>query len=184
MPNFKLVAPYCGVRKYDKRFFVYYLETEENIRREYIFNTDEDVSNFSHALENLTAFMKNVPVRKKEAYHQEFLDLLLREVDHKLNIRTNPVEPAAAASQSKRNGNHKIHISQGGTARWSRSVPLAVGTQSKSCPPDSGIPTNRYPVRSDVPHHTCSPVRFPWLKIRSIRNMRLRARRFRRDVRQ
>ena len=97
MPNFKLVAPYCGVRKYDKRFFVYYLETEENIRREYIFNTDEDVSNFSHALENLTAFMKNVPVCKKEAYHQEFLDLLLREVDHKLTIRTNPGEPAAAA---------------------------------------------------------------------------------------
>ena len=98
MPNFKLVAPYCGVRKYDKRFFVYYLETEENMRREYIFNTDEDVSNFSHALENLTAFMKNVPVCKKEAYHQEFLDLLLREVDHKLNVRTNPVEPAAVAS--------------------------------------------------------------------------------------
>ena len=97
MPNFKLVAPYCGVSKYDKRFFVYYLETEENIRREYIFNTDEDASNFSHAIENLTALMKNVPVRKKEAYHQEFLDLLLREVDHKLNIRTNPPEPAAVA---------------------------------------------------------------------------------------
>ena len=97
MANFKLVAPYCGVRKYDKRFFVNYLETEENIRREYIFNTDEDASNFSHALENLTAFIKNVPVCNKEAYHQEFLDLLLREVDHKLNIRTNPGEPAAAA---------------------------------------------------------------------------------------
>jgi len=97
MPNFKLVAPYCGVSKYDKRFFVYYLETEGNIRREYIFNTDEDASNFSHAIENLTALMKNVPVRKKEAYHQEFLDLLLREVDHKLNIRTNPPEPAAVA---------------------------------------------------------------------------------------
>ena len=96
MANFKLVAPYCGVRKYDKRFFVNYLETEENIRREYIFNTDEDASNFSHALENLTAFIKNVPARKKEAYHQEFLDLLLREVDHKLNIRTNPPEPTAA----------------------------------------------------------------------------------------
>ena len=101
MANFKLVAPYCGVRKYDKRFFVNYLETEENIRREYIFNTDEDASNFSHALENLTAFIKNVPARKKEAYHQEFLDLLLREVDYKLNIRTNPGEPAIAASAIK-----------------------------------------------------------------------------------
>ena len=101
MPNFKLVAPYCGVSRYDKRFFVYYLETEDNLRREYIFSTDADASNFSHALENLTAFMKNVPVRKKEAYHQEFLDLLLREVDHKLNIRTNPGEPAAAASAIK-----------------------------------------------------------------------------------
>ena len=100
MANFKLVAPYCGVRKYDKRFFVYYLETEENICREYIFNTDEDVRNFSHALENLTAFMKNVPVRNKEAYHQEFLDLLLRDVDHKLNVRTNPGEPAAAAASA------------------------------------------------------------------------------------
>ena len=97
MSNFKLVAPYCGVSSYDKTFFVYYMNTEENLRREYIFNTDEDASNFSHALENLTAFMKNVPVRKKEAYHQEFLDLLLREVDYKLNVRTNPVEPAAAA---------------------------------------------------------------------------------------
>ena len=100
MPNFKLVAPYCGVRKYDKRFFVYYLETEENIRREYIFNTDEDVSNFSHALENLTAFMKNVPVRKKEAYHQEFLDLLLKEVDHKLTIRTTTPDAAAIAIEA------------------------------------------------------------------------------------
>jgi len=97
MPNFKLVAPYCGVRKYDKRFFVYYLETEDNIRREYIFNTDEDTSNFSHAIVNLTDFMKSVPVRKQAAYHQEFLDLLLREVDYKLNIRTNPAEPSAAA---------------------------------------------------------------------------------------
>lgn len=101
MANFKQVAPYCGVSKYDKKFFVYYMNTEENIRREYIFNTDEDASNFSHALEDLTAFMKNVPVRKKEAYHQEFLDLLLREVDHKLNIRTNPPEPTAAASATK-----------------------------------------------------------------------------------
>ena len=100
MANFKLVAPYCGVRKYDKRFFVYYLETEENIRREYIFNTDEDVSNFSHALENLTAFMKNVPVRKKEAYHQEFLDLLLKEVDHKLTIRTTAPDAAAIAIEA------------------------------------------------------------------------------------
>lgn len=100
MPNFKLVAPYCGVSKYDKKFFVYYLETEENIRREYIFNTDEDASNFSHALEDLTAFMKNVPVRKKEAYHQEFLDLLLKEVDHKLTIRTTSPDEAAIAIEA------------------------------------------------------------------------------------
>ena len=97
MSNFKLVAPYCGVSNYDKTFFVYYMNTEENLRREYIFNTDEDASNFSHAIENLTAFMKCIPARKKEAYHQEFLDLLLREVDHKLNIRTNPPEPTVAA---------------------------------------------------------------------------------------
>ena len=44
--------------------------------------------------------MKNVPVRKKEAYHQEFLDLLLKDVDHKLTVRTNPVEPAAAAASA------------------------------------------------------------------------------------
>ena len=101
MSNFKLVAPYCGVSKYDKTFFVYYMNTEENLRREYIFNTDEDASNFSNAIENLTAFMKCIPARKKEAYHQEFLDLLLREVDHKLNIRTNPPEPTAAALARK-----------------------------------------------------------------------------------
>ena len=101
MSNFKLVAPYCGVSNYDKTFFVYYMNTEENLRREYIFNTDEDASNFSHAIENLTAFMKSIPTSKKEAYHQEFLDLLLREVDHKLNIRTNPPEPTAAAFSLK-----------------------------------------------------------------------------------
>lgn len=93
MSNFKLVAPYCGVSNYDKTFFVYYMNTEENLRREYIFNTDEDASNFSHALENLTAFMKNVPVCKKEAYYQEFLDLLVREGDHKLNIHPN-IQPS------------------------------------------------------------------------------------------
>lgn len=65
MSNFKLVAPYCGVSNYDKTFFVYYMNTEENLRREYIFNTDEDASNFSHAIENLTAFMKCIPARKK-----------------------------------------------------------------------------------------------------------------------
>ena len=97
MSNFKLVAPYCGVSNYDKTFFVYYMNTEENLRREYIFNTDEDASNFSNAIENLPAFMKCIPASKKEAYHQEFLDLLLREVDHKLNIRTNPPDPTAAA---------------------------------------------------------------------------------------
>ena len=100
MANFKLVAPYCGVRKYDKKFFVNYLETEENIRCEYIFNTNADASNFSHALENLTSFMKNVPVRKKEAYHQEFLDLLLKEVEHKLTIRTTSPDEAAIAIEA------------------------------------------------------------------------------------
>ena len=81
--------------------FGWRISTEENLRREYIFNTDEDASNFSHAIENLTAFMKSIPTSKKEAYHQEFLDLLLREVNHKLNIRTNPPEPTAAALELK-----------------------------------------------------------------------------------
>ena len=97
MSNFKMVAPYCGVSRYDKNFFVYYLNMDENLRREYVFNTDADANNFNKALENLTVFMKSIPARKKEAYHQELLDLLLREVDHKLNIRTNPPEPTAAA---------------------------------------------------------------------------------------
>ena len=98
MSNFKLVAPYCGVSNYDKTFFVYYMNTEENLRREYIFNTDEDASNFSKAIENLTVFMKDIPVPKKEVYHQAFLDLLLKEVDHKLSVRTNPGGSAADAS--------------------------------------------------------------------------------------
>ena len=68
MSNFKLVAPYCGVSNYDKTFFVYYMNTEENLRREYIFNTDKDASDFSNAIENLTVFMKSIPARKKEAY--------------------------------------------------------------------------------------------------------------------
>ncbi len=100
MSNFKMVTPYCGVSRYDKIFFVYYLNTDENLRREYIFNTDADASNFSHALENLTSFMRNVPVRKKEAYHQEFLDLLLKEVEHKLIIRTTSPDEAAIAIEA------------------------------------------------------------------------------------
>ena len=98
MSNFKMVAPYCGVSRYDKNFFVYYLNTDENLRREYVFNTDEDANNFNKALENLTVFMKGIPVRKKEVYHQAFLDLLLKEVDHKLSVRTNPGGAAATAA--------------------------------------------------------------------------------------
>lgn len=98
MSNFKMVAPYCGVSRYDKNFFVYYLNTDENLRREYVFNTDADANNFNKALENLTVFMKDIPVRKKEVYHQAFLDLLLKEVDHKLSVRTNPGGSAAAAA--------------------------------------------------------------------------------------
>ena len=62
------------------------------------FNTDADANNFNKALENLTVFMKDIPVRKKEVYHQAFLDLLLKEVDHKLSVRTNPGGSAAAAA--------------------------------------------------------------------------------------
>ena len=47
MSNFKMVAPYCGVSRYDKNFFVYYLNTDENLRREYVFNTDVDANNFN-----------------------------------------------------------------------------------------------------------------------------------------
>ena len=50
MSNFKMVAPYCGVSRYDKNFFVYYLNTDENLRREYVFNTDEDANNFKFTL--------------------------------------------------------------------------------------------------------------------------------------
>ena len=98
MTNFKMVAPYCGVSRYDRNFFVYYLNTDENLRREYVFNTDKDADDFNKALANLTVFMKGIPVRKKEVYHQAFLDLLLKEVDHKLSVRTNPGGSAADAS--------------------------------------------------------------------------------------
>jgi len=98
MSNFKMVAPYCGVSRYDRNFFVYYLNTDENLRREYVFNTDKDADDFNKALANLPVFMKGIPVRKKEVYHQAFLDLLLKEVDHKLTVRTNPGGSAADAS--------------------------------------------------------------------------------------
>ena len=98
MSNFKMVAPYCGVSRYDKIFFVYYLNTDENLRREYEFNTETDANNFNKTLENLTVCMKGIPLRKKEVYHQALLDLLLKEVDHKLSVRTNPDGSAAAAS--------------------------------------------------------------------------------------
>jgi hypothetical protein len=42
--------------------------------------------------------MKGIPVRKKEVYHQSFLDLLLKDVDHKLSVRTNPDGSATAAA--------------------------------------------------------------------------------------
>jgi len=98
MFHLKMVAPYCGVSRYDRNFFLYYLNTDENLRREYVFNTDKDADDFNKALENLTIFMKGIPGSKKEVYHQAFLDLLLKDVDHKLSIRTNPGGSAPAAS--------------------------------------------------------------------------------------
>ena len=102
MSNFKMVAPYCGVSRYDKIFFVYYLNTDENLRREYEFKTETDANNFNKTLEKLTVCMKGIPLRKKEVYHQAFLDLLLKEVDHKLSVRTIPggATPAGSAIPS------------------------------------------------------------------------------------
>ena len=100
MPNLEMIAPYCGLSRYDRRFFVYYLETEDNVRREYVFKNDKDANNFYNAVKNLTAFMANVPAAKKELYHQEFSDLLLKEVDHKLTIRTTTPDAAAIAIEA------------------------------------------------------------------------------------
>lgn len=100
MPNLEMIAPYCGLSRYDRRFFVYYLKTEDNLRREYLFKNDKDADNFYNAVKNLTAFIANVPSRKKELYHQEFSDLLLKEVDHKLTIRRTSPEEAAIAIEA------------------------------------------------------------------------------------
>lgn len=100
MPNFEMISPYCGLSRYDRRFFVYYLETEDNVRREYVFKNDEDANNFYNAVKNLTAFMANVPARKRDMYHQEFSDLLLKEVDHKLTTRTTTPDEAAIAFEA------------------------------------------------------------------------------------
>ena len=74
------------------------MNTDEKISREYVLNTDADANNLNKDIENLTVFMKDIPVPKKEVYHQAFLDLLLKEVDHKLSVRTNTGGAAPAAS--------------------------------------------------------------------------------------
>lgn len=89
MSNFKMISPYCGLSRYDNRFFVYYLDSAQ-VRREYIFKNKKDADNFHAALKNLTPFMSKVPTSKREAYHQDFSDLLLKEVQHKVIIRTSP----------------------------------------------------------------------------------------------
>lgn len=89
MSNFKMISPYCGLSRYDNRFFVYYLDSAQ-VRREYVFKNKKDADNFYAALKNLTPFMSNVPTSKRETYHQDFSDLLLKEVKHTVIIRTHP----------------------------------------------------------------------------------------------
>ena len=83
--NFEVISPYCGLYTEGNAVNVYYLQTED-LAREYVFGTEEDAQEFYYAAKNLDVFMVNVPKGKEELYHQEFLELILKDKDYKLIV--------------------------------------------------------------------------------------------------
>lgn len=83
--NFEVITPYCGLYMEGSTINVYYLQTED-LAREYIFGNEKDAQDFYNSAKNLDVFMVNVPEGKEELYHQEFLELILKDKDYELIV--------------------------------------------------------------------------------------------------
>lgn len=83
--NFEVISPYCGLYTEGNAVNVYYLQTED-LAREYVFGNKKDAQDFYNSAKNLDVFMVNVPEGKEELYHQEFLELILKNQDYELIV--------------------------------------------------------------------------------------------------
>lgn len=95
--NFEVIAHYCGLYMEGNTVNVYYLQTED-LAREYVFGNEKDAQDFYSSAKNLDVFMVNVPEGKEELYHQEFLELILKDKDYELIVhRAIPKEKQEAS---------------------------------------------------------------------------------------
>lgn len=85
MMDFEVISPYCGLYMEGNAVNVYYLQTED-LAREYVFSTEKGAQDFYNSAKNLDVFMVNVPEGKEELYHQEFLELILKNQDYELIV--------------------------------------------------------------------------------------------------
>ena len=83
--NFEVVSPYCGLYMEGNAVNVYYLQTED-LAREYVFGNNKDAQEFCNAAKNLLEFMVNVPKGKEQLYHQEFLELSIKNKEYELIV--------------------------------------------------------------------------------------------------
>ena len=95
--EFKVISPYCGLHMEGNTVNVYYLQTED-LAREYVFGNAQDAQEFCNAAKNLDAFMINVPKGKEELYHQEFLELILKDKEYELIVHEATPEGEVEAS--------------------------------------------------------------------------------------
>lgn len=95
--NFEVISPYCGLYMEGNAVNVYYLQTED-LAREYVFGNEKDAQEFYNSAKNLEVFMVNVPDGKEEPYHQEFLELILKDKEYELIVhRAIPKEEQEAS---------------------------------------------------------------------------------------
>ena len=83
--NFEVISPYCGLYTESNAVNVYYLQTED-LAREYVFGNEKDAQDFYNSAKNLDVFMVNVPEGIEGLYHQEFLELILKDKDYELIV--------------------------------------------------------------------------------------------------
>lgn len=83
--DFEVISPYCGIYREENTVNVYYLQTEDLVRA-YVFSKIKDAQEFCNAAKNLLEFMVNVPKGKEQLYHQEFLELTIKNKEYELIV--------------------------------------------------------------------------------------------------
>ena len=83
--DFEVISPYCGIYREENTVNVYYLQTEDLVRA-YVFSNIKDAQEFCNAAKNLLEFMVNVPKGKEQLYHQEFLELTIKNKEYELIV--------------------------------------------------------------------------------------------------